>query len=125
MRTRPRILVVGDEEAVRRAYAARLGADYETRTASNAGDALQEMQRQPADVVLLDDGVDVLKALKASWPQSEVVVMTRAPSIESAKDAVRNGAFDYLAKPVGPDQVTGAARRALLHKLWALREGLN
>ena len=128
MKTRSRILVVDAEDVARRCCAASLGADYETRTASDAGEALCEMQRQPADVVLLDlrnDGVEVLKALKKSWPQSEVVVMTRFPSIESAKDAVRNGAFDYLAKPVGPDQVSGAARKALLHKQWALRESLN
>ena len=128
MKDRSRILVVDPEDVARRGCAASLGADYEIRTASDAGEALREMQRQAADVVLLDlrhDGVDVLKALKKSWPASEVVVITRFPSIESAKDAVRNGAFDYLAKPVGPDQVTGVARKALMHKQWALRESLD
>ena len=128
MKNRSRILVVDDEDLVRRSCAASLGERYDTRTASSAGEALREMQRAPADLVLLglpSDGVDLLKALKKGWPQSEVVVMSRFPSIESAKDAVRNGAFDYLAKPVGPDQMTGAARKALLHKQWALRESFN
>lgn len=131
MKDRWRILVLDEEDAVRRSCAASLGSRYETRTATSAGEALREMQRAPADLVLLglpSDGVDaleVLKALKKGWPQSEVVVMSRFPSIESAKDAVRNGAFDYLAKPVGPDQMTGAARRALLLKQWALRESFN
>ena len=131
MNRKARILVVDDEDVVRLAYAAVLSGDYETHTAADGEQALRAMQRNPADVVLLDlrmpgpGGLDVLKAIKDKWPESEVVIITGYPSVESAKAAVRHGAFDYLAKPVGPDQVAGAARNALIHKQWTLRGNLT
>ena len=130
MRERARILVVDDDEAVRLAYAttlARRARDCETETAWDGAEALSAMERAPSDVVLLDvrmpgdDGLSVLKRLKARWPEAEVVVITGYPSVEAAKEAVRLGACDYLAKPVGPDDVLGAARAALERKRWTLR----
>jgi DNA-binding NtrC family response regulator len=85
------------------------------------------MGQHPFDVVLLDqrmpgmDGMTVLETIKEKWPESEVIVITGYPGIESAKKAVKLGAYDYLAKPVGPDEVISAANGALLHKRWALR----
>ena len=128
MTNRARILVIDDEPVVRLAYAMSLATDYETRTASSGSEAFSLLQRSPADVVLLDlrmpgmHGLDVLKAIKQRWPECEVVIVTGYPSVESAKEAVRLGASDYLSKPVGPDEVIGAARNALLHKQWTLRE---
>ena len=125
---RARILVIDDEAVVRLSYAMSLAADYETLTASDGTQALSLMQSAPADVVMLDErmpglqGLEVLKAIKAGWPESEVVIITGFPSVDSAKEAVRLGAFDYLAKPVGPDEVLGAARNALLRKQWTLRK---
>jgi DNA-binding NtrC family response regulator len=127
MTTRARILVIDDEPVVRLSYAMSLAPSYETRTASDGTEALSLMQRSPADLVLLDlrmpgmQGLEVLKAIKEQWPESEVVIITGYPSVDSAKEAVRLGAFDYLSKPVGPDEVLGAARNALLHKQWTLR----
>ena len=85
------------------------------------------MEQHASDVVLLDlrmpdiDGMDVLETIKNRWPESEVVVITGFPSIESAKRAVRLGAFDYLAKPVGPEEVIKAANDAFVQKRWVLR----
>ena len=85
------------------------------------------MERNPADVILLDlrmpglDGMDVLKTIKQRWPESQVVVITGYPTIESAKEAVRMGAFNYIAKPVGPDEVVKAANEAMTQKRWTLR----
>ena len=129
--TRARILVIDDEPVVRLSYATSLAPDYETQTASDGAQALSLMESAPADVVLLDQrlpglqGLEVLKVIKEHWPQAEVVIITGYPSVDSAKDAVRLGACDYLAKPVGPDEVRGAARNALLHKQWTLREQLS
>jgi len=67
----------------------------------------------------------VLKTIKARWPDSEVVMITGYPNVETAKEAVRCGAFDYLAKPVAPDAVIHAARSAALRKRWALRPVAN
>ena len=130
MTTRARILVIDDDEVVRLSYAMSLAADYDMQTASDGTQALSLMQGRPADVVLLDQrmpgmqGLEVLKAIKGRWPESEVVIITGFPSVDSAKEAVRLGACDYLSKPVGPDEVLGAARNALLHKQWTLREQL-
>ena len=94
----------------------------------NGEDALAALQHKPFDVVLLDlrmpgmDGMDVLKAIKQAWPKSEVVVITGYPTVESAKEAVRLGAYDYLAKPVGPAEVISAASGAITQKKWALRK---
>ena len=62
----------------------------------------------------------MLKALKRDGPTSEVIIITGYPTLESAKEAVTLGAYDYLMKPVGPDQVIEAANAAMLHKRWAM-----
>jgi DNA-binding NtrC family response regulator len=86
------------------------------------------MEQQSFDVVLLDlrmpgmDGMAVLKKIKQKWPESEVVIITGYPTIESAKEAVRLGAYDYLAKPVGPLDVINATDGALTRKRWALHK---
>ena len=86
----------------------------------------QLMTQEPFDVVLLDlrmpgmDGLTVLKLLKQCWPDSHVIIITGYPTIASAKQAVALGAFDYLTKPIGPDQVIEATNSAMLHKQWAL-----
>jgi DNA-binding NtrC family response regulator len=128
---RARVLVVDDEEVVRRGFARSLAAEFEAHTATDGADALQAMARRPADVVLLDlrmpgaQGLEILKAMKQKWPQTEVVIITGYPSVESAKDAVRHGAGDYLAKPVGPCEIIDATRNALTRKRWTLRTQLN
>jgi DNA-binding NtrC family response regulator len=96
------------------------------RVAEDGFKAIQVMEQQPFDVVLLDlrmpdlDGMEVLKTIKDRWPDSEVVVITGYPTIESAKEAVRLGAYNYIAKPVGPDEVIKAANDAMTQKRWAL-----
>lgn len=127
MNKKPDILIVDDEEVVRRSYARILsGAQCNTEAVLSGDEALRAMERRPYDVVLLDlrmpgtDGMTVLKTIKQKWPDSEVVVITGYPSIESAKESVRLGAYDYLAKPVGPDEVIGAMQGAVTRKQWAL-----
>ncbi len=121
------VLIVDDEEVVRRSYAAALAAaQCRSQAACDGDEALRAMEREPFDVVLLDlrmpgaSGMTVLEQMKRRWPDREVVIITGYPSVDSAKEAVRLGAFDYLAKPIGPDQIQGAARRALTRKRWAL-----
>ena len=66
------------------------------------------------------DGMAVLRTIKQRWPESEVVIITGYPNIETAKEAVRLGAYDYLAKPVGPDDVINATNGAVMQKQWSL-----
>lgn len=128
MKDNAKILIVDDEEVVRHSHLRSLAnTGCTTRVAEDGKTALDVMAQDPFDVVLLDlrmpgiDGMDVLKTIKYRWPDCEVVVITGYPSIESAKQAVKLGAFDYLAKPVGPDEVIKAANDAMVQKQWTLR----
>ena len=128
MNDKANILIVDDEEVVRLSHLRSLeGSDCQTRAAEDGRQALQVMEQDPADVILLDlrmpglDGMDVLKTIKQRWPDSEVVVITGYPCIDTAKQAVRLGAFNYLTKPLGPDEVMKAANDAMTQKRWALR----
>jgi DNA-binding NtrC family response regulator len=128
MSKQTQILVVDDEEVVRRSFSRSLAGEHcKVETVSNGRDALQVMGLRPFDVVLLDlmmpgmNGLTVLKTIKQRWPESEVIVITGYPAVDTAKVAVTLGAYDYLAKPAGPDEVILATQSAMLHKQWALR----
>ena len=123
-----KILVVDDDEVVRCSHLRILaGSHCQVETALNGMQALQVMERGAFDVVLLDqrmpglDGLAVLKTIKERWPESEVIVITGYPTVDFAKQAVSLGAYDYLAKPLGPEEVIQATNGAMLHKKWALR----
>lgn len=129
MDERTNILVVDDEEVVRLSHIRTLASIHcNVEVVKNGSDALRVMEQRPADVVLLDlrmpgmDGMAVLKTIKQRWPETEVVIITGYPSVETAKEAVRLGAFDYLAKPVGPDEVINIATGAMTQKKWSLRK---
>jgi len=127
MDEKTKILVVDDEEVVRRSHIKTLASiNCNVEVVPGGLEALQAMEQRPADVVLLDlrmpgmDGMDVLKTIKQRWPETEVVIITGYPTIETAKEAVQLGAYDYLAKPVGPDDVINVANGAMTQKKWAL-----
>lgn len=124
-----KVLVVDDEEVVRASYLRSLTNRHcQVRTVSNGKDALQLMGQQSFDVVLLDqrmpgmDGMAVLKSIKSQWPETEVIMITGYPAMDSAKEAVQLGAYDYLSKPIGPDEVIHAANGAMTHKRWGLHK---
>ena len=123
------VLVVDDDEVVRLSHLRSLkSVSCDAEAVEGGEDALRMMERHPFDVVLLDlrmpgmDGMAVLRTIKEKWPASEVVVITGYPTIETAKEAVRLGAYDYLAKPVGPVEVINATGGAMTRKKWALHE---
>ena len=127
MDDRANVLIVDDEEIVRRSYASALAQGrWSARAAADGGEAMRAMESQRFDVVLLDvrmpgdDGLAVLREMKRRWPEREVVVITGYPSVEAAKEAVRLGAHDYLAKPLDAEAIAHAARGALERKRWAI-----
>jgi DNA-binding NtrC family response regulator len=128
MSSKVKILIVDDESVVRQAFVRILSSDRcIVEAVDNGADALQKMREQPFDVVLLDlkmpgmDGMTVLRTIKENWPESEVIIVTGYAAVQTAKESVALGAFDYMAKPVGPDEVISVTNEALLHKGWALR----
>ena len=128
MSSRVKILIVDDDSTVRQAFERILASEHCDVVAVPGGaEALQAMDAQRFDVVLLDlrmpglDGLSVLRAIKQDWPATEVVVITGYAALDTAKASVALGAFDYLAKPVGPQDVIKVTREALSHKGWTLR----
>lgn len=128
MNAKTRILIVDDDEVVRLSHLRSLAtARYNAEAVWDGNEALRAMEQQPFDVILLDlrmpgmDGMSVLKAIKDRWPESQVIVITGYPSLESVKQAVQLGACDYLCKPLGPAEIIDAANGALTRKQWALQ----
>ena len=129
MEDKTRILIVDDEEIVRLSHRRILaGDDCNVETVLNGSEALRVMEQQAVDVVLLDlrmpgmDGMSILKTIKQRWPEIEVVIITGYPSIETAKEAIQLGAYDYLTKPVDPDEVIKVASGAVMQKKWGLHK---
>jgi two-component system, NtrC family, response regulator AlgB len=107
-----RILVVDDEKNIRRTMAMALESmDHEVVCAASGAEAFKELKTTAIDVVFLDlklhqeSGLEVLEEILRLAPQAAVVIVTAFASIETAVEAMRRGAFDYLPKPCTPDQV--------------------
>jgi DNA-binding NtrC family response regulator len=114
-----RLLVVDDERHQRDILEMILKAEgYEATVAGNARQALEEARGQAFDVVLTDlkmpdkSGIALLEELQKIQPSLCVVLMTAHGSIDSAVEAMRKGAFDYLTKPLEKDQLLLVLRRA-------------
>ncbi len=118
-----KILIVDVEEAVRFFTAdglARVG--WQAREADSGEAAIAAMENSPSDVMLLDlrmagmDGLAVMRQTKERWPDTMIIIMTAYASLDSAIEAVRQGAFDYLRKPCSVDDILACANRALAQK---------
>lgn len=110
MARNPSILIVDDEYAVQesmRVWFEKSG--YTARGVSSGEEALHVLEDEPYDVVFLDimmpgmNGLEVLRRIKEEFPTTLVVMMTAYASIESAVEAMKKGANDYLVKPLDPD----------------------
>ncbi len=92
---------------------------FTSSLALSGAEAVQRCRQQPFDVVLLDlklgavSGLDVLRDLRAGWPDLPVIVVTAHGSLESAAVAVREQAFDYIGKPFPSAELLAVLRRAL------------
>jgi two-component system nitrogen regulation response regulator NtrX len=131
-----RLLVVDDERSIRDVLAQVLGYEgYQVQVAASGGEALSLYREQPYDLVLLDvkmqgiDGLDTLAQLRQQEPDVRVVMISGHGTIATAVQAVKDGAFDFLEKPLDSDRLLVTVERALEHRRLAgenaqLREGL-
>jgi len=118
-----KILVVDDEPLVRNFLKEVLEAeDYEVLTTEDGLSALKEVERGGIDLVITDvrmpkmNGIDLLKEVKKRSPSTLVVVITAYGTIENAVEAMKNGACDYITKPLSPEQIKLAIQKASQHK---------
>lgn len=120
MKNSYRILIVDDEDNIRRMLATAFSLEgHETQCASNGHDALQCFTSQPPDVVLMDirmpemSGIAVLNLMRAQQPRIPIILMTAYAEVGTAVAALRGGAFDYVIKPFDLDELNLLIQRAL------------
>jgi len=119
-----KILVVDDEESIRITLSAFLRKDnHDVQAAEDADKAIELFAKTDFDVVVSDiilprmTGIGLLKAIRKISPYVQVIMMTGRPTIETASEALRAGAFDYLFKPIRKDEILKTVRNALKVKI--------
>jgi two-component system, NtrC family, response regulator HydG len=117
------ILIVDDELSVRDSLSKWFQEEgYEVGAAENAGDALTRLAEHPWDVALVDikmrgtDGIELQRRMHEIDSKLIVIIMTGYASVETAVTALKNGAYDYVTKPLDPDEIAHLVKNALAHK---------
>jgi DNA-binding NtrC family response regulator len=115
-----KILIVDDEEGMRRLLSRVLGkAGFETAAVGSGADALGAVAKEHFDLVLTDivmpgmDGLQLLRELKEFDPSLPILVITAYGTVESAVEALRSGAYDYITKPFEADEIRLTVEKAL------------
>jgi len=115
-------MVIEDDDTLRRVMHAQLTKDgYEAASAGDVPAALKILERSPQDLVIADlnlpgsSGVDLLKRVQADLPRTTVIVMTAFGTIQSAVEAMKAGAYDYVVKPIYAYELKSLVCRALGH----------
>jgi len=120
MNARPRIMLVDDEFSVRDSLTVWFRKDgYEVQAASNGNEALDAFEPGRFDVAVVDikmpgmDGIELQEHLVRLDPDLPVIMITAFASVDTAVRTLKLGAFDYVTKPVDPDELSHLVRRAL------------
>ena len=123
MATQGKLLIVDDELSVRDSLGKWFHEEgYEVGTAENANEALTRMAEQRWDAALVDikmrgtDGIELQRRMHEIDPDLMVIIMTGYASVETAVAALKNGAYDYVTKPLDPDEIAHLVKKALSHK---------
>ena len=118
-----KILVIDDDPFVQRTLTDILKyKGYETEISGNGEDGLKKIKRRVFDVILLDlrlpdkDGVEILKEIKMIRPDAIVIMLTGYPTVDSVKEAMRSGAYDYVTKTINSDKLNTLIENALRDK---------
>src|SRR5579862_6735075 len=121
--TQGKLLIVDDELSVRDSLAKWFSEEgYDVATAENANEALTRVAEQVFDVALVDikmrgtDGIELQRRLHEIYPDMLVIIMTGYASVETAVAALKNGAYDYVNKPLDPDEIAHLVAKAMSHR---------
>lgn len=113
-----KVLIVDDEEAMRHMLANMLEEDYEVRSCEDGAKALEEMSRDTFDFILSDikmpgmDGMTLLEETKKRGIPSTLIMMSAYGTVQTAVEAVKKGAYDYINKPFKTDEVIVTLKKA-------------
>ena len=122
MSERARILVVDDEVGPRESLRMILKPSYDIATADSGDTALKTLEAFSPDLVFMDikmpkmDGIELLRRIKAIDPTIEAVMITAYASLDTVKNALTHGAFEYLIKPFSRTDLEETVRRALIRR---------
>ena len=123
MSTHGKLLIVDDELSVRDSLGKWFREEgYEVATVENANDALTQLAEQRWDAALVDikmhgtDGIELQRRMHEVDAELVVIMMTGYASVETAVTALKNGAYDYVTKPLDPDEIAHLVKNALAHK---------
>jgi two-component system response regulator AtoC len=115
-----RILIIDDEKSIRFSLGeALVGAGYEVEEAANGAGGIKKFEEDPADAVLLDlklpdiDGIKILRKIKDVAPEAPVIMMTAYGEVETAVEAIKGGAYDFILKPFTLEKMKITIRNAL------------
>src|SRR3954452_351680 len=115
-----RVLVVEDDDCLRRVTQAQLQkCGHETAVCPDASEALAVLEKQAIDLVLTDlnlpgmSGLELLRRIRSEYPEISVVIVTGYGTVESAVAAIKAGAYDYITKPVHPDELRALVNRVM------------
>jgi len=121
--TQGKLLIVDDELSVRDSLAKWFQEEgYQVGTAENGNDALTRLAEGRWDAALVDikmpgiDGIELQRRMHEIDPELTVIMMTGYASVETAVSALKNGAYDYVTKPLDPDEIAHLVKNALAHK---------
>ncbi len=116
----PRILVVDDEMIICESCQRILEEEgYEVESALSGAEAFRKMKENPFDIVITDlkmpgiDGMEVLRTFRKEYPDSIIIMITGFSTVETAVEAMKLGAFDYIPKPFTPDEVSVIVKKAI------------
>jgi two-component system response regulator HydG len=122
MKTKGTVLVVDDDQAHRTMLKTLVsGWGYEISEADDGGTAIQMVHERPYDLILMDirmikvSGLEALSQIKIYNPAIPIIIMTAYSSVETAVEALKKGAYDYLTKPLDFDEVRLTMERAMDH----------
>jgi two-component system response regulator HydG len=123
LKSQGKLLIVDDELSVRDSLAKWFHEEgYEVGTAEDANGALARMAEQHWEAALVDikmrgtDGIELQRRMHEIEPSLIVIIMTGYASVETAVTALKNGAYDYVTKPLDPDEIAHLVKKALAHK---------
>lgn len=119
---RVKILIVDDESSHRLMLSAHLKSGYDVSEASDGFQAVEAVKKQFFDLVLMDirmpgiDGLEALRQIKAISPGIVIFIMTAFQSVETAREALRQGASDYIVKPVDAEELLANIEREFAYR---------